>query len=76
MLSFIIGSGGLILIIWSKPISSALHRFQVSKFKMVVGKLINLDNPRILFFYRLWVVLAGILLLVGAFASYFGPLSF
>jgi Na+/H+ antiporter NhaC len=61
---------GTSLIIWSKPISEAVHMIHATQFRKLLGDGVNWDNQSIKKFYRFMFFMGGILALLGAYGAF------
>ena len=79
-LAIVLAIAGLGILIWNKPLSKRFGAFYSQRFGMTFGKLaryLRWDDPTRLFnrfLYRGFVITAGVILLIFAFAAFFGPI--
>jgi hypothetical protein len=80
-LAAILAIAGIAILMWNKVLSEKLGVFYSQRFSATFGKLahaLGWDDPTTLlnkFMYRGFVITVGIILLVFAFAVFFGPIS-
>ena len=67
--------GGLILLIFHRQISKAFYEIQHPAYKWMFGKFVDLEKPWFQKLYKWAVIFGGIVLLLMAYASYFGPIT-
>ena len=65
---------GAVLLIWHKKLAEAWYRFQYPFYKSWFGGFLNVDSKWFRGLYTFAVIAAGILLWIGAYAMYFGPI--
>ena len=75
MISLALLAVGLALLIWRKPAARALRRFQGPQFRRFFGSAMNSESTMVVRFYEWWVTAVAVLLLIGAVATYFGPIQ-
>lgn len=75
MLSLVLAIGGVALLVWHKRLGQAWYRFHYPFYKPLFGKLFDVDSKWFRRLYNIAVFAAGILLLIGAYALYFGPIT-
>lgn len=66
---------GLILLIFNEKISKTLYEIQRPAYKIMFGKIINLEKPWFRKIYTWAVIFGGFILLLMAYTSYFGPIT-
>ena len=66
---------GTALLIWRKEIAEFVYTTQRPWYKMMFGSLFDLDRPWFRKLYDWAVIAAAVLLFLGAYAAYFGPIS-
>jgi hypothetical protein len=76
MISILFFLAGLVLIYWRTPISVLITKSQTGPLRKLFGDILDWDAPRIFGFFKLIVVVAGVLFLLGSVAAYYGPLDF
>ncbi len=67
--------GGSILLIFNRPISRAFYEIQRPAYKWMFGRFVNLEKPWFQKLYKWAVIFGGIILILMAYASYFGPIT-
>jgi hypothetical protein len=66
---------GVVFIIARKKIALAMFSVQRAGLKFVFGKFIDIDDLSIPKYYSWGVLFAGVILIIFAYAWYFGPIS-
>ena len=78
LLAVVFSFVGIGILFWNKTLADKLGAFYSRRYSETFGKsaqFLGLNNPNILFnkfMYRGFVITAGIILLVFAFAAFFG----
>ena len=75
MISLILTIAGLALLFWNRKVSKLLYELQRPNFKFFFKEAINYEESWVPTFLRIWVIVMGILCLVGAIAFKFGPIT-
>jgi hypothetical protein len=78
LLSAVFSVAGISILIWNRPLSEKFGAFYSRRFVDAFGKLAHLlgwddpNKPFNIFMYRGFVITAGIILLIFAFAAFTG----
>jgi hypothetical protein len=75
MLSIILVIAGIVLLIWRKQIAQSIFDIQRPSYKFLFGKFVDLEKSWFRKLYDWAVIFAAVLLFLGAYATYFGPIS-
>ena len=75
MISLILLIVGLSLLLWRERVARALRRFQGPQFRRFFGSAMDSESATIVRFYEWWVTAVAIFLLIGSFATCFGPIQ-
>jgi hypothetical protein len=73
--SLVLGLVGLAVLIWGKVIAMVIYKFQIPILKLFFGKKLESVAPWIISTTRWVLIPMGIGFLLGAYASYFGPIN-
>ncbi len=73
--SIILGALGMGLLIWRSTVANVIYKLQLPGFRFFFGSLIDWNNPWIPKLYKWGITFAGVILLLAAYANYFGPVE-
>jgi len=74
-LSFALVVVGIALLIWYSKIAKFLYAIQRPAHKWMFGWLLDVEKPWFRSLYTIGVIFTGVVLLLVAYANYFGPTS-
>ncbi|KKW19643.1 MAG: hypothetical protein UY63_C0008G0003 [Parcubacteria group bacterium GW2011_GWA2_51_10] len=75
ILSLIFVAIGLFFLVWSKSLAQWLYDLHRPLFKTTFSWLIDVDAPWFRKSYDIAMVGIGVMLLIGAYFTYFGPIT-
>jgi hypothetical protein len=76
LFSVVLGLSGLSCLVWRNEIAPVLYKLQLPGFKFIFRNLIDWENSWIVKLYKWALVFAGVVLLLAAYANYFGSIKF